>query len=89
MDSTVGFFIIYFFDKISNWESVTNIIDIMDYRRGLKNILINSSDDMSQKCLFCGNNAYPSSSTAKCSSCHRINHVKCVVSQTNPVNDSF
>ncbi|CAG9773422.1 unnamed protein product [Ceutorhynchus assimilis] len=74
-----GVYVIYFFHQIVNNLMLTMDVDINQYTEELKNLLLNNSDDMKKRCLFCARST-DSSQCFKCTFCHRSIHEKCLLS---------
>ncbi|KAG5861596.1 hypothetical protein JTB14_032778 [Gonioctena quinquepunctata] len=49
-----GHFILYFFERFINGQSLEKDIDMIQYRNHIQNVIIRASDSITNRCLFCG-----------------------------------
>ncbi|KAG5879523.1 hypothetical protein JTB14_029889 [Gonioctena quinquepunctata] len=76
-----GPFILYFFEKIVEGQMLTNNVDINEFRKSMRKTILQMSDNMTNKCLYCGvfiTSVLPSD-IVECANCGRIHHKKCIV----------
>ncbi|KAG5860974.1 hypothetical protein JTB14_037329 [Gonioctena quinquepunctata] len=76
-----GPFILYFFEKIVGGQMLTNNVDINEFRKSMRKTILQMSDNMTNKCLYCGvfiTSVLPSD-IVECANCGRIHHKKCIV----------
>lgn len=71
-----GPLIVYFFEQICNQESLTTSIDMGDYRKRLKYLLISKAPNMKEMCLFCSRK-YTLCDYEQCFTCKRYLHDRC------------
>lgn len=69
-----GVYIIYFFRQVFNNHSLEEDINIDDFRKHLLRMLLETSEKVSKKCIYCGREANEKE-IIHCKSCKRFAHI--------------
>lgn len=74
-----GIYVIHFFRCLATETALDSNVDINSERVNLKMILLRSSVDMSELCIFCSTKIFPNQPVFKCRTCRRLIHNKCLL----------
>lgn len=71
-----GVYVLHFFEKLVGRQNLTDSIDIDQYRRKLKLMLVYNSMPVNLLCFYCGTMTH--NHDFECRICHRRTHLKCL-----------
>lgn len=74
-DYNCGVYIIYFFQQICAQSSINEHFDPDAFRKDLLSMILENSDNVSNKCIYCGN-MVNDKEIIRCKTCKRFAHIQ-------------